>query len=257
MTTTPPVTYEYDRIADRKRLDFISNAISSKAYAGAKILDVGCGNGVISRHLGKLGFNVLGIDVSEQTIKRARELNTLPNVSFEVISAEQLVAQGDTFDAIICSEVLEHLQNPSSLLKVLHQSLKPDGLLIVTVPNGTGPRELFVTRPVLKMRERNNWLWRAIVKVKTAMGYTGTTVQSAADNLDHVQFFKKSDLEILSSENHFRIIRFGKANFIEDVFPFSFAAKKIRTLQWIDCKIADALPYRFTGGFFSVWEKAK
>jgi 2-polyprenyl-3-methyl-5-hydroxy-6-metoxy-1,4-benzoquinol methylase len=257
MTTTPPITYEYDRIADRKRLDFISNAISSKAHKDAKILDVGCGNGVISRHLGKLGFNVLGIDVSEATIQRARELNTLPNVNFDVISAEQLVAQGDTFDAIICSEVLEHLQQPSSLLKVLYQSLKADGLLIVTVPNGTGPRELFVTRPVLAMRAQNNWAWRAIVKVKTAMGYTGTTVQSAADNLDHIQFFKKSDLEALSSENNFRIVRFGKANFIEDVFPFSFIAKKIKGLQWLDCKIADALPYRFTGGFFSVWVKAK
>src|SRR3954462_14099138 len=128
MTTTPTVTYEYDRIADRKRLDFISDAISGKAQSKAKILDVGCGNGVISRHLGKLGFNVLGIDVSDATIARARELNTLPNVSFEVISAEQLVAQGDTFDAIICSEVLEHLQNPSSLLKVLYQSLKQDGV---------------------------------------------------------------------------------------------------------------------------------
>lgn len=257
MTTTAPLTYEYDRIADRKRLDFISDALSGKAQSRAKILDVGCGNGVISRHLGKLGFNVLGIDVSDATIARARELNTLPNVSFEVISAEQLVAQGDTFDAIICSEVLEHLQNPSSLLKVLYQSLKPDGILIVTVPNGSGPRELFVTRPVLKMRASNNWAWKAVVKVKTALGYTGTTVQSAADNLDHVQFFKKSDLEALSSENKFRIVRFGKANFIEDVFPFSFAAKKIRGLQWLDCKIADALPYRFTGGFFSVWEKAK
>jgi 2-polyprenyl-3-methyl-5-hydroxy-6-metoxy-1,4-benzoquinol methylase len=257
MTTTPALTYEYDRIADRKRLDFISEAISSKAQSQAKILDVGCGNGVISRHLGKLGFNVLGIDVSEQTIDRARTLNTMPNVQFEVISAEQLVAQGDTFDAIICSEVLEHLQDPASLLKVLYKSLKPDGLLIVTVPNGSGPRELFVTRPVLKMRESNNWAWKAVVKVKTALGYTGTTVQSAADNLDHVQFFKKSDLEVLSSENNFRIVRFGKANFIEDVFPFSFVAKKIRSLQWLDCKIADALPYRFTGGFFSVWEKAK
>jgi 2-polyprenyl-3-methyl-5-hydroxy-6-metoxy-1,4-benzoquinol methylase len=250
------LTYEYDRIADRKRLDFISDALKSKVGPDAKVLDVGCGNGVISRHLGKLGFNVLGIDVSEATIEKARSLNTLPNVWFDVISAEKLVAQGDTFDAIICSEVLEHLDNPSALLKVLYQSLKKDGILVVTVPNGTGPRELFVTRPVLHMRAKNSWPWRMIVAVKKAMGYSGTTVQSAADNLDHVQFFKKSDLEALSVENHFKIVRFGKANFIEDVFPFSFVAKKVRALQWLDCKIADALPYRFTGGFFSVWEKA-
>lgn len=190
MINREPITYEYDRIADRKRLDFISDAVSQKSQEEAKVLDVGCGNGVISRHLGKLGFNVLGIDISEQTIANARNLNTLPNVHFDVLSAEQLVAQGNTFDVIVCSEVLEHLQNPSSLLEVLHQSLKEDGILVVTVPNGTGPRELLVTRPVLKMRAQNNWLWKLVVKVKRSMGYSGTTVQSAADNLDHIQFSK-------------------------------------------------------------------
>ncbi|RBL88005.1 class I SAM-dependent methyltransferase [Chitinophaga flava] len=257
MTNNGPVTYEYDRIADRKRLDFISAAVAERAGDKASVLDVGCGNGVISRHLGQLGFNVLGIDVSEQAIARAKELNTSPRVSFEVLSAEQLVAQGNTFDVIVCSEVLEHLHQPSSLLATLHQSLKEDGILVVTVPNGTGPRELLVTRPVLKMRAKNNWLWRLVVGVKKSMGYSGTTVQSAADNLDHIQFFKKSDLETLSAENSFRIIRFGKANFIEDVFPFSFLAKRIKALQWLDCKVADVLPYRFTGGFFSVWEKVR
>jgi 2-polyprenyl-3-methyl-5-hydroxy-6-metoxy-1,4-benzoquinol methylase len=251
------ITYEYDRLADRKRLDFITEAVTQRFSGEVSILDVGCGNGVISRHLGKQGFKVLGIDVSAQTIEKARALNTAPNVQFEVLSAEQLVAQGQTFDVVICSEVLEHLSQPAALLKVLHQSIKPEGILIVTVPNGSGPRELLVTRPVLKMREKNGWAWKMITKVKKSMGYSGTTVQSAADNLDHIQFFSKRDLDALSAENNFRIVQFGKANFIEDVFPFSFVTKKIPALQWLDCKIADVLPHQFTGGFFSVWEKAK
>ena len=57
--------YEYDRIADRKRVDFIAEVLHQSLPVNGKILDVGCGNGVISRHLGRLGFNVLGIDVSE------------------------------------------------------------------------------------------------------------------------------------------------------------------------------------------------
>lgn len=251
------ITYEYDRLADRKRLDFITDAVTQRFSGEVSILDVGCGNGVISRHLGKQGFNVLGIDVSAQTIEKARALNTAPNVKFEVLSAEELVAQGQTFDVVICSEVLEHLRQPSDLLKVLHQSIKPEGILVVTVPNGSGPRELLVTRPVLKMREQNGWAWKMITKVKKGMGYSGTTVQSAADNLDHIQFFSKRDLDALSTENNFRIVQFGKANFIEDVFPFSFVTKKIPALQWLDCKIADVLPHQFTGGFFSVWEKAR
>jgi ubiquinone biosynthesis O-methyltransferase len=249
--------YEYNRIADRKRVDFIAETLHRELPPNGRILDVGCGNGVISRHLGRLGFNVLGIDVSEKTIAMARSIEPMPNVQFMTKSAEELVASGETYDAVICSEVLEHLSNPGALLKVLYETLAPNGKLIVTVPNGNGPRELLVTRPVLRMREKNNWAWRSIVGLKKMLGYSGTTVQSAADNLDHIQFFSKKDLEELSRRHGFTIKRFGKANFVEDVFPFSFFTKRIPLLQKVDCKIADMLPHRFTGGFFTVWEKAR
>lgn len=255
MIMADKTTYEYDRIADRKRVDFIADVLKRSLSPDARVLDVGCGNGVISRHLGRMGFNVLGIDVSDKTIEKARSINPMPNVQFMRKSAEELVASGEKYEAIICSEVLEHLDNPGALLRVLYQSLADNGKLIVTVPNGNGPRELLVTRPVLHLRSRNNWLWRAIVKVKGALGYQGTTVQSAADNLDHIQFFSRKDLKQLSQENGFHITRYGKANFVEDVFPFSFFARRMVFLQKIDCKVADMLPYGCTGGFFTVWEK--
>jgi 2-polyprenyl-3-methyl-5-hydroxy-6-metoxy-1,4-benzoquinol methylase len=247
--------YEYNRIADRKRVDFIANVLKTSLPSTAKILDVGCGNGVITRHLGRLGFNVLGIDVSDKTIEKARVIDPMPNVQFMQKSAEELVASGEKYDAVICSEVLEHLNDPGKLLNVLYQTLADNGKLIVTVPNGNGPRETFVTKPILSLRKKDNWLWRLILRFKSALGYRGTTVQSDADNLDHVQFFSKKDLENLSRAHGFRITGFGKANFVEDVFPFSFLSKRITVLQKIDCKIADILPYQFTGGFFTVWEK--
>ena len=247
--------YEYNRIADRKRVDFIANVLKTSLPPTGRILDVGCGNGVITRHLGRLGFNVLGIDVSDKTIEKARTIEPMPNVQFMQKSAEELVASGEKYDAVICSEVLEHLNNPGALLKVLYQTLADGGKLIVTVPNGKGPRETFVTKPILNLRKKDNWLWRAVQKFKNGLGYKGTTVQSDADNLDHVQFFSKTDLENLSRAHGFKITGFGKANFVEDVFPFSFLAKRITVLQKLDCKIADLLPYQFTGGFFTVWEK--
>src|ERR1700730_10225498 len=138
---------EFDRISDVKRLNFIIDVLKKNNPQDAWVLDVGCGNGVISRSLGAEGFNVYGIDISEKTIEKARSLNLYPNVKFDVISAEQLVARGERYDAVICSEVLEHLEDPRRLLGLLYQSIKPGGKLIVTVPNGNGPRELFVTRP--------------------------------------------------------------------------------------------------------------
>ncbi len=247
---------EFERIADIKRLNFIIEVLRSKLPAGAEVLDVGCGNGVISRSLGAQGFKVRGIDVSEKAIAKARSLNTLPNVRFEVVSAEQLVAEGSRYYAVICSEVLEHLQEPGKLLNTLYQSLQPDGILVVTVPNGKGPREALVTRPFISMQQKGDWRWKTLLKIKSAFGYKGTTKQSDAEDLTHIQFFTRSSLKELASANRFRIVRFGKTNFIEDVFPFSFFTKKIKTLQKWDCAVAEILPYSLTGGFVTVWEKA-
>jgi 2-polyprenyl-3-methyl-5-hydroxy-6-metoxy-1,4-benzoquinol methylase len=245
---------EYSKIVDLKRLNYISRVLKENLPEGAVVLDVGCGNGIISRSLGRLGFTVKGIDVSDKAIANAIALNTLPNVSFEVKSAEQLVADGSKFHAIVCSEVIEHLYEPSILLKTIHQVLEPNGVLIVTVPNGRGPRELLVTRPVIHLQKKNNWIWKALNKFKSLLGYKGTTVQSAADDLTHVQFFTKKSLHQLANQNNFKIIHFGNTNFIEDVFPFSFLTKRIKVLQKIDCAIADVLPHQFTGGFVTTWK---
>ena len=127
---------EFERISDIKRLDFIADVLSQSLPTGATVLDVGCGNGIISRSLGRKGFKVLGIDVSEKAIEKAKELNDLTNVNFQVMSAEQLAVSSEKYHAVVCSEVLEHLQEPQKLLQVLYQSLKNEGVLIVTVPNG-------------------------------------------------------------------------------------------------------------------------
>jgi SAM-dependent methyltransferase len=246
---------EYERIADIKRLNFIIEVLKQNLPVGGVVLDVGCGNGVISRSLGAQGFNVYGIDISTKTIQKASALNKFPNVKFEAISAEQLVADGKRYDAVICSEVLEHLKEPSGLLSVLYHSLNKNGKLIVTVPNGRGARELLVTRPVIALKKKNNWLWRTVQRIKSGLGYKGTTAQTDADDLTHLQFFTKKSLQELASKSDFRIVKFGKTNFIEDVFPFSFLTKRLKLLQTLDCQIAELLPYQFTGGFVTVWEK--
>lgn len=246
---------EYNRIADIKRLQFIVDSLKKHLPNGSTVLDVGCGNGIIARHLGGEGFNVYGIDISVKAIEKARALTNLPNVSFDVISAEELVADGRKYHAIICSEVLEHLNQPEKLLNTLYQSLADDGVLIVTVPNGMGPREVLVTKPVIALQKKDNLIWRCMQKIKSLLGYKGTTVQSDADDLTHVQFFSKSSLETLARKTRFRIVRFGKTNFIDDVFPFSFFTRKIRILQKWDGALAEVLPYQLTGSFVTVWKK--
>lgn len=246
---------EFNRVADIKRLQFILDTLKNNLPPQAVVLDVGCGNGVISRSVGEAGYNVYGIDVSEKAIAKARQLNKFPNVSFDVISAEQLIAEGKKYNAIICSEVLEHLNKPGDLLETLYQSLTDNGVLIVTVPNGMGPREVFVTKPVIRMQKKNNFVWRGVQKLKKLLGYKGTTAQSDASDLTHIQFFTRKSLNSLAQTNNFKIIKYGKTNFIEDVFPFSILSKRMKFLQKIDCAIAEILPYGWTGGFVTVWKK--
>lgn len=246
---------EFNRFADIKRLQFIIETLKNKLPENAVVLDVGCGNGVISRSLGFYGFNVYGIDVSKKAIEKAKQLNSLTNVKFDLLSAEQLVAEGKKYNAVICSEVLEHLFEPEKLLNVLYQSLSDDGILIVTVPNGKGPREVFVTKPIIALQKKNNGIWQTIIKLKSLLGYKGTTIQSDASDLTHIQFFTKKTLDKLAADNDFKIVKFGKTNFIEDVFPFSLITKKISFLQKMDCAIAEFLPYSCTGGFVTIWQK--
>lgn len=249
------LTMEFNRYSDIKRLNFIKNTLKNHLPEGSVVLDVGCGNGVISRSLGALGYKVLGIDVSEKAIAKAVQLNTFSNVQFKVLSAEQLVAEGKKYNAVICSEVLEHLNKPGDLLKTLYKSLSDDGFLIVTVPNGNGPRERFVTKPVIALQNKDNKTWRTVQKIKNGLGYKGRTVQSDASDLTHIQFFTKKSLELLANDNQFSIVKIGKTNFIEDVFPFSFLTRKIYFLQKLDCQVAEWLPFGCTGGFVSVWQK--
>ncbi len=249
-------TAAYNRIADQKRLDFIINNIKKHIPEDGIVLDVGCGNGVISRALGVFGFQVRGIDVSEKTIETARRQSTLSNVQFDCVDAENMNLEQEKYDAIVCSEVLEHLYDPSELLNSLHGALKEQGVLIVTVPNGQGPREALITRPILRLRSKDGWLWKQVVKFKEKLGYNGTTVQSDADDLDHVQFFTKKHLERLSKSHQFKITHFKNSNFVEEVFPVSLLSKRVKLVQKLDCAVADFLPHYCTSGFLTVWKKS-
>ncbi len=246
---------EFERIADKKRLDFIVASIRNNVPAGGEILDIGCGNGIITRGVGILGYQVLGIDVSEKTIDKAIAENNLPNVYFKSVGAGELQPEPLKYDAVICSEVLEHLHHPEMLLQVIHQSLKEQGILIVTVPNGIGPRELFVTRPVQRLQRSNGWLWRLISRIKSSMGYTGVTVQSSADDLSHIQCFTQKSLARLAAASGFEIEMIKPSNFIEQVFPFSLLTRRSPILQKFDSRTADILPLGLSSGFMSVWRK--
>lgn len=242
----------YQDAEDFKRLDFIVNSIKDLKKKDAYILDIGCGNGNISLALGALGYKVLGIDIDPVSIKNATALNTFKNVRFEISDANAF-SINDNFDAIVCSEVLEHLDHPWELVKSIYRILKPGGILVATVPNGQGPREILVTRPMLWLHAKN--LGKPIEALKRLLGYSNTTLQSSNEDLTHTQFFSVTSFRRLIENAGFVQRRWGSSNFISRIFPYSIITRKSYRLQKLDCYIADFIPKQLASGFFTSWKK--
>lgn len=102
------------------------------------ILDVGCGGGILSIPLARLGANVTGIDAGAENIKEAEskaQENQSLKVNFENILLEEFTNEMKKFDIVICLEVLEHIENPGEFIKLLSTSTKEGGVLIMSTIN--------------------------------------------------------------------------------------------------------------------------
>lgn len=242
----------YSDIEDLKRLNFIVRSIAALNNPEARVLDIGCGNGNISLALGSIGYQVTGVDIDKTSIEKASSRNTFPNVKFEVIDANSFEIM-DAYDAVVCSEVLEHLYKPYELSESIYRILKPGGVFVATVPNGYGPREVLITRPMQWLSKKN--MDKPIVAFKKLLGYNAKTLQSSNEDLTHVQFFSAGGFNRLLTGVGFKQIDYQSADFLERIFPFSLLSRRIKLLQQFDCWLIDYLPRRLTCGFYTSWTK--
>lgn len=100
---------------------------------GQTILDVGCATGYLGLAIKKKGNRVYGIEISEKAAKKAKEV--LDDVIVGNIEEINIPYPTEYFDIIICSDILEHLIAPEQVLVKLIKYLKPNGVLLVVVPN--------------------------------------------------------------------------------------------------------------------------
>lgn len=96
-----------------------------------KLLDVGCGSGNMLKPAKQLGWNVVGLEVDPNAVKAAKGQG-LNVIEGDYRKLEQFV---NSFDCIICSHVLEHVHQPMKLLELLFKALKPQGVLLLSLPN--------------------------------------------------------------------------------------------------------------------------
>jgi len=141
------------------RIDYILHAISrffpiqtrmlsnrNTALSGLKILDIGCGGGLLAEPMAQLGASVTAIDVTNAAIVAAKShARTMGlSINYQTMTAEELAASGVIFDVIYASEVIEHVVDRPIFINAIAQLLDPNGVVIVTTINRSLPALIFV-----------------------------------------------------------------------------------------------------------------
>ena len=126
------------------RTKFVMESIDTP---NPKILDVGCGGGILSEALASSGATVMGIDLSEESIKVARQHAEGEGLNIEYLyeSVEEVARKySGEFDAVTCMEMLEHVPEPDKIIVACAQALKPGGQAFFSTINRTPKALLFV-----------------------------------------------------------------------------------------------------------------
>lgn len=128
------------------RLDYITSQIAAEfdrdlsvesPFAGLRLLDIGCGGGLLSEPMARLGATVVGVDAAERNIPvaQAHAAQSGLDIDYRHNTAEALAAAGEQFDIVLNMEVVEHVADPLAYLTACAQLLKSGGLHICSTLN--------------------------------------------------------------------------------------------------------------------------
>jgi 2-polyprenyl-6-hydroxyphenyl methylase/3-demethylubiquinone-9 3-methyltransferase len=179
------------------RIGYIRDALIShfnleagaEPLKGLKLLDIGCGGGLIAEPMARLGASVTAVDAAEPNIKTAKvhaEEQGL-KIDYRHGTAEQLLAEGaEQFDVVLNLEVVEHVADPDAFLRDCAKLLKPGGLMIVATINRTSKAFVFAifgAEWVMRWLPRGTHRFDKLIKpeeVRRALTGEGLEVRSPA-----------------------------------------------------------------------------
>jgi SAM-dependent methyltransferase len=238
----------------------IERTRSVNKKSSLRILDIGCGSGhAVTRFLGKTEDHVIGIDMHPPNVAYAEKHFGHLGLRFSCIDAQELSSTGEVFDVVVLADVLEHLDDPSSILKMAVDLLAPDGRLLVTVPNGRGPFEIesalsrvpLLGTGLLKLTD----LFVALLN-KTVMSGAWSRVAASIPrdlpyNIDsgHVQFFSTDDMCELFQSAGLVVTKSGNVSFLSGPFTNYLFAPFRRFCDW-NVNIVDRLPRSIASSWF-------
>jgi 2-polyprenyl-6-hydroxyphenyl methylase/3-demethylubiquinone-9 3-methyltransferase len=114
------------------RLSYIQQYIN---LSGLNVLDLGCGGGLLAESLAKQGAHVSGVDIEPSLIEVAKLHAKQENLNIDYQVSDITNFKHKKFDAIVCMEMLEHVQEPEQIIKACHRLLKPKGYLFLSTIN--------------------------------------------------------------------------------------------------------------------------
>ncbi|XP_014440658.2 ubiquinone biosynthesis O-methyltransferase, mitochondrial isoform X2 [Tupaia chinensis] len=173
-------------------LKAVANHQPGKPLSGMKILDVGCGGGLLTEPLGRLGASVTGIDPVDKNIKIARCHKSFDpvldkRIEYRACSLEEIVEETtETFDAVVASEVVEHVIELETFIQCCCQVLKPSGSLFITTINKTQlsyALEIVFAEQIAGLVPRGTHTWEKFVspeKLESILESNGLSVQTVA-----------------------------------------------------------------------------
>lgn len=162
-----PVRLRY--IRDRLCAHFGLNAGSPNPLAGLRLIDVGCGGGLLCEPLRRLGATVTGIDAAEEGIAVARAHAEAAGlaIDYRAATAESLVAAGESYDAVISMEVLEHVADVDAFIAACRDLTRPGGALALSTLNRTPKSYLMAivgAEYVLRWLPRGTHDWKKFIR---------------------------------------------------------------------------------------------
>jgi 2-polyprenyl-6-hydroxyphenyl methylase/3-demethylubiquinone-9 3-methyltransferase len=126
-------------IRDHAIRHFQRDPASLAPFTGLRLLDIGCGGGLLSEPMARLGFDVLGADASQKNIRTAstHAIEQALQIDYRTTTAEDLAKAGERFDVILNMEVVEHVADLDLFLSSCASMLKPGGIMFVATLNRT------------------------------------------------------------------------------------------------------------------------
>lgn len=157
------------RAEAKTRNPWIINHIKSFSLENAKILDIGCGGGLLSNELAKISNNVTGIDIHDEVLHIAKKYNELKNVKYLKANADNLPFADNTFDIVCAMDLLEHVEDYQQAVSEGVRVLKKNGLFFFHTFNRNLFSKLFIIKGMewfVKDTPKNLHVYHQFIKPK-------------------------------------------------------------------------------------------